>query len=369
MRRAFLTLLALWLALPGSGFADEKPSPGYVISAYSCGNPHCYWETPMAITDVEGVWAMLTQPITMVKGDAKTQVMLYERPSEASQPVGEITCSTQGLHVLETLPGGWTKVECYADCFHGSVVKVWNKLVTGYVPTDTLYTQLVKTTYGLVVDKLTQRLYVLKEGQLIGELAVSTGLPNPRQPYNETRSGEYLLTSRVGDFLSGDMVCAMAFRYNNYDLLHEVPYTPTQSGKKNYWAQERWLGQKASHGCIRVQRKLNADRQNMKWLWETLYDQVGTRLVIWEDAPGRVMPYPAEDTLLYYSPHKMERYHKAPQCYGMPKNNQPTESFAFSELDSAPYREMTQCPYCFPTLRKAEIDEINKAHQAAAAPD
>lgn len=66
----------------------------------------------------------------------------------------------------------------------------------------------------MVIDKLTQTLYLFKEGHLYSTLLVSTGLANERQPYNETRSGEFLIVSRVGDFNSDNMICAKALRFN-----------------------------------------------------------------------------------------------------------------------------------------------------------
>ena len=64
-------------------------------------------------------------------------------------------------------------------------------------------TKLLKTvapnpTYGIIVDKLTQRLYVFKNGELFSDCGISTG-PSGEQPFNETSSGEYLISSWVGD--------------------------------------------------------------------------------------------------------------------------------------------------------------------------
>ena len=93
---------------------------------------------------------------------------------------------------------------------------------------------------------------IFRNGELFSTLLVSTGLTNARQPYNETRSGEYLLVSRVGGFMSDNMYCPRAIRFNDGDLLHEVPYVE-RNGKQIYSVTEPYLGQKASHGCIRVQ--------------------------------------------------------------------------------------------------------------------
>lgn len=361
-RRLTLLLLALCcLPICTARGAEEQNGAAWIISAHHCGKAGCYWETPMDITDTTAIWRMLTAPVTVVDGHEKTQVYLYREPDAASEPVAEITCGTQDLHVLETLANGWTKVETYSSSFHDSKIKAWNALAEGYVPTDSLLVKGVSAKYGLVVDKLTQRLYLFREGTLYDTLAVSTGLPNERQPYNETTSGAFLLSSRVGAFVSGESVCAYGIRFDDGNILHEVPYLPRVGGGK-YYQFEPELGQRASHGCVRVQRKRTPLGVNMEWLWTELADQLGTKLVIWDDPAGRSIPYPDDDTLLYWNPQARPRYHRAANCYSEGKRKQPTTAFAYGELESEPYRALEMCTGCFPPLRKAEIDKINQAH-------
>ncbi len=102
-------------------------------------------------------------------------------------------------------------------------------------------------------------------------LLVSTGLSNAEQPYNETRSGEFLYISATGGFQSDNMFCPRGMKFNDGDLLHEVPYIQRyEGGSKIYSATEPYLGQRASHGCIRVQRKTTPEGINMKWIWDNL---------------------------------------------------------------------------------------------------
>ena len=63
--------------------------------------------------------------------------------------------------------------------------------------------------YGVIIDKLTQRLYVFIDGKLWSSCSVSTGLPNDEQPYNETAAGEYLIVS-----------WGRRFRQRGHDLRH-----------------------------------------------------------------------------------------------------------------------------------------------------
>ena len=152
---------------------------------------NCYWCTPMDLEDEEAVWAMLTSPMTVVNLDMMKQTVCYAEPDEESEAIGMITGSSQGVHVLETLDNGWSLIETYSTSFHDSKVKNYNAFVTGYIRTDKLKTIEVNRNYGIIIDKLTQRLYFYKDGHLETSLAISTGLYNPKQPYNESRSGEY----------------------------------------------------------------------------------------------------------------------------------------------------------------------------------
>lgn len=92
----------------------------------TCGHEHCFWETTMDITNEEAIWAMLTQPMTVLSGDPRAQTRVYARPDASSEAVGEVTCMSQGIHVLEKLDSGWSRIECYSSSFKGSQVEAWN---------------------------------------------------------------------------------------------------------------------------------------------------------------------------------------------------------------------------------------------------
>lgn len=320
-----------------------------------------YWTLPMDITDEEAVWEMLMQPMTVIAGNEKTQTVLYAEPDENSTPVASVTRGTQGLHVLETLDNGWSLVECYSASFFDSKVKAWNMLRQGYVKTDTLTTITPQTEYAMVVDKLTQRMYLFKEGKLFSTLLVSTGLANEKQPYNETRSGEFILAlPAMGGFQSDNMFCPRAIRFNEGDAMHEVPYIQRSEGsEKIYSATEPYLGQKASHGCIRVQRKKTPEGVNMQWIWDNR--KKNTKVIIWEDWQGRQIAIPDDDLQLYYNPKGGTYYHSQEKCNSA-KSSITFEAFSYSELDTGSFAKLERCPYCTPVLRVAEIEEINETY-------
>lgn len=339
-------------------------TPAYTSPYKGTDDTFNYWTMPMDITDEEAVWAMLTAPITVVdtgsKSSEKTQAPLRAMPNEDAERVGVVTCETQGVHVLQTLDNGWSLVECYSSSFHDTKVKAWNTLVQGYIKTSYLKQVTPNQKMGFVIDKLTQRLYIFREGKLYTTLLVSTGLANARQPYNETRSGEFITASKVGEFRSDNLYCSMAIRFNSGDLLHEVPHTLNGDGSSNYRNGESKLGTKASHGCIRVQRRKTPEGVNMSWIWNNMKGSSKVRLVIWEDWQGRQMTIPADDFQLYYNAKGGQYYHSAATCYSA--SGKTFEPFAYAQLDEGSFAKLERCPYCAPVLRKGEIEEINQQY-------
>ena len=325
-----------------------------------------YWTLPMDITDEAAVWEVLMQPITVVDGHQQAFIYVRSEPSDDAEAVGEITCASQGVHVLETLDNGWSRIEAYSSSFADSKVKAYAKFISGYVPTKKLKQIAPSQEYGLVVDKLTQRLYLFKEGKLYSTMLCSTGLVNKDQPWNETMSGEYLIVSASGGFMSGNMHCAMGMRFNDGDKMHEVPYILNRDGSKNYGYTEPDLGKRASHGCLRVQRKRTPEGVNMAWLWNNRAKNV--KLLIWEDWPGRQIPIPADDFQLYYNPNGGVSYHSQATCYSIKNSKNVTmQAFTYGELEQEPYASLKRCEYCAPALRRAEYEEINAQYRALEA--
>lgn len=320
-----------------------------------------YWTLPMDISDEAGVWEVLMQPVTVIKGHQKRAYQLRSQPNEEAGAVGEVTYDSQGVRVLENLDSGWSLVEAYSSSFSASKVKVWGKMVQGYVETKLLIEKKPYSKLGLVIDKLTQRMYVFTEGKLFTSLLVSTGLPNEKQPYNETQAGEYLIVSRVGRFPSENLICDMGLRFNNGNYIHQVPYIIAAGGSKYFEKTEPKLGFKASHGCVRVQRKKNSDGVNMAWLWKNV--KVNTKVLIWEDYKGRQLPIPNGTTPLYYNPDGGQYYHSVDNCSDVRKKYLPLTAFTYSELEEPPYADLTPCTACAPSIRAAQIEEINAAHR------
>ena len=159
-------LLLSMLLLCAAAAAEPLPAHDLVFrtpnedSEVLCDHDFCFWQMTEGETDEELVWEVLTQPMTVLEGNQRDQIRVRARPEkECTEYVGVVTCASQGLHVLGT-EGEWTRIEAYSSAEEGSKVEVWAERFQGYVETRLLKELQVDDTYGLVIDKLQQRLYV-----------------------------------------------------------------------------------------------------------------------------------------------------------------------------------------------------------------
>ena len=394
MKHALAALLAGMLLLSGGSgedieeleLEDDSPALGWAEdvefhsanenSPVKCDHDLCFWNMKMGWIDEAAIWHVLTQPVTVLDGNQRQQYRVRALPdADCTDFVGCVTYASQGVHVLER-GEEWSLIEAYSSSVEGSSVKVWATLFQGYVETELLKEVPVDRTYGLVIDKQTQRLYVFKEGKLLTTLLCSTGYYNPKKknPWNETPAGEFLLISWTGDFYLKDdegnqtMLCKRAIRINDGILIHEVPMIPKKDSSGNttwsYNRCERYLGEKASHGCIRVQQKKTPEGINEEWLWKNLSDgnkkgKDYTKVIIWDDA-GRELGYPDEDLVLYYNAKRDKNYYHSTRACERIKSSSKTVAFTWGELEDKTYRKLLPCPCCNPQLRKSGIDTLNK---------
>lgn len=367
-------MISLEISVPATPTPQPTATPAPVYRASSTADETIagdFWSMEIGNYDWDAIWQVMISPMTVISGTGKeAEKQVYrlratpDKSTQRSNIVGEITCETQGVHVLETLDNGWTLVEAYNSSYgpnnsnrrgYGTT----DELIQGYVETSKLKTFTPKTEYGLLIDKLTQQLYIVTEDGLFSTLLVSTGYPTSDKPWNETPAGEFYLSSKVGDFPSGNMTCGYGIRFNCGDILHEVPYILNEKYQlKDYSYTEKYLGEKASHGCVRVQRKQNEDGINMKWIWDNV--SIGTKLLIW-DEDLRPIPYPAsDDTILYYNPDGGKYYHADQNCASIRDKYLPLQGqCTYAALDSEEFAYLTPCKSCDPPVKKSTIDAQN----------
>ena len=347
----------------------EIRTPAY-YSGLDAGDGLSYWNLPMDISREEEIWEVLTQPITVLSGNERHQYKVRREPDmNCTDYAGEITFESQGVTVLER-GETWSKIAAYSSSVEGSRVRVYARFFTGYVETALLKEKPVSQEYGIVIDKLQQRLYVFSEGRLLSTLLCSTGFARGDTPFNETPSGEFLAISHTGGFWAGSLYCDMGIRINDGILMHEVPCTieETETGEKirHYERCEYYLGEKASHGCIRIQRATTPENVNMKWLWDHL-PRTGdrTKVIIWDDT-GRVLEPASDDYLLYYNPNNGRQYHSSAYCSQVNSRFLPLTPFRYGDLETAPFASLSPCPGCAPELRLSGIDTANSKNNGKA---
>ncbi len=381
IRRLLALLLTSTLCIALVPFsAAEAKTVAQWLEGYDTGEVWFGEDFAYDITDTAAVWELLMKPITVL--DVTEVETVYPLVTPGGKKVnndklgGFISGASAAVHVLGPDEDGWTLIEG---------IDYYNRVIRGYVKTSLLKEVTPNEHFGIVVDKLTQKLYIFVDGELYSSVLVSTGLPNDKQPYNETAAGEYLLISWSGGFDNDEqpynetaageylairwsggfdsegMYCDMAIRFNNGDKMHEVPCNILADGTKRYTKWESQLGQKASHGCIRVARLANEDGVNMRWIWENL--KRNTKVLVWDDR-GREVPYPDDEMLLYYNPTGGQYYHADEYCSSVKSKYLPLTAFTYGELDNEPYADLTACPYCTNVKRKDEIDLDNLSRGA-----
>ncbi len=363
---------------------EETPTDsGFLLDENGVPVATSFWDMQPDAYDLDNpahqqaIWDLMMQPITVIDGDQTENIYITNKPGISARPyaencAGELHGQSQGVRIVEddTDGDGYVLIEAYTNDGTKSESSYMESIaaqkVQGYIKKSRLYTETPSDQYALLVDKLRQRMYVFEDGKIIGELLVSTGLNNPKQPYNETPAGEFLVVSWTGDFKAGSRTIGRyALRINGGTLIHEVLHDVAADGKtKLYDAYEPELGKKASHGCVRVQRRKNEQGMNMLWLWDNLKDHA--KVFIWDDK-GRRMPdpeIPDPATPLYRNPDGGSNYHLDQNCSGVKDKFLPlTGDFTYGDLESDAFRKLTPCVYC---AAPAKLETLYERYVAAA---
>ena len=312
--------------------------------------------------DEEAAWARLTADITVLNVSSNEKVYLSDGPNGSRKTTdahrGFFYGESVAVRVLDE-QDGWSLIEAYNDC---------DELESGWVRPGRLKTVTPNQEYGIIVDKMTQRLYLYKEGKLLTTLLISTGTTSgANEDYNETASGEFLLCSATGGFWAGNLWCDQAIRFNGGDLLHLVPAIASLDlTQKDYSLCESALGSRASHGCIRVQRVANADGYNHQWIWDNLRSKKNIKIIVWDD-DGRKLPETAADATVYYNPTGGVKYHTDARCSSVRSTYLPLTGIAYGDLASYPYTELTPCGTCGAPARPETVKAWNDAIDQAYA--
>ncbi|MGN0779971.1 MAG: CapA family protein [Aristaeellaceae bacterium] len=224
----------------------------------------------------EAVWQLMQKPSAVVDIRFVAHQEIYEQPDKSSPSLGQIHGQSQAVDIKELREDGW------------AYVGAWNHdggvYVEGYIPQSRLKMVQPNSEYGLLLDKAQQRMTLFYQGKRIAEIDVSTGLIGKNKLYQETAAGSFLTVEHLEPFSMEGKKYDYVIRYDGGNLLHQLPYR--RIGRyKDFAPYTLELGQKASHGCIRLPRDKGESGINAYWLWTHL--PYHTRLIILDDPEQR----------------------------------------------------------------------------------
>lgn len=152
-----------------------------------------------------------------------------------------INCIANALSdVIQNLDNGYSEISTWD---YASM-----KDIVGFVPTELLKTVELNEKYGVVVNLSKQKVYIYEDNVLVKTFACSSGLD---ENYYYTPKGLYRIGERGDSFFSPKYGQGAYHwvRFNNNYLFHSVPFDANRNIIEEEAAK---LGQKASHGCIRL---------------------------------------------------------------------------------------------------------------------
>ena len=264
---------SIYIDCPVTVAEGSRPVPPLAVT----GAP----DIPDSPTDAE-IWALMMRELPVVTDKQPThhQDVLAE-PSARAKSLGQLHGRSQCVFVLELPGNGWARIGAWE---HDTAA-----YIEGWVPESALEMAVPRTEYGILVDKRTQTLTLFREGTRVETIPVSTGLPTARAPYRETAAGFFLTDMHVEGFVSEGFHYDCVIRYDGGNLFHQIGYV-LRSGKRDFTEQTAVLGEKASHGCIRLPPTAEDGGLNAWWLWTHI--PYGTRVLILDDPAPPENPSP-----------------------------------------------------------------------------
>ena len=226
------------------------------------------------------IWTKMMQTSVVVTEGKLGHQNVYDRPSRDGNVLGTLHGQTQCLEVLETRGNG-------EDAW--SLIRAWEHedgaQVTGWVPSRKLTMAWPNSRYGLLVDKKEQTLTLFEAGHRVAEIPISTGLVAKDDLIRETAAGIFLTEKHEEGFSTGGFRYDYPLRYDGGNMIHRVGWE-TVNKTEDFTREAALLGQKASHGCVRIPQEATGESGiNAYWLWTHL--PYHTRVIILDDPEER----------------------------------------------------------------------------------
>lgn len=180
------------------------------------------------------------QSMTVLDVSEITPVDIKEQPAVESKNLGIVYGNLMHVDVIQILENGYSEISTWD---YASM-----KAIKGFVPTKLLKTVELDEKYGIIVALSQQKVYIYENDALIKTYLCSSGLDENNY---YTPKGLYRIGERGSSFFSPKYGQGAYHwvRFNNNYLFHSVPFDENQNIIEEEAAK---LGQKASHGCIRL---------------------------------------------------------------------------------------------------------------------
>ena len=261
---------------------DEGLLVGIGVDDVAAQTDAGYWSLTADASDAE-LWAAITRTLTGVDVRENESAYIYDSAESGRKKIGTVSGVSQGLNVITERGDGWALVEAFRN-EDGAFVR-------GYIKADKLRTSEPNINYGIVIDKATQTLTVLKDGVRVGSCQVTTGLPTAKYPHRETPAGEFIIVTRRGSYeYYGMGFTKYTVRINGGYYLAEIP-TTKKNGSKFLEDVEGSLGSKGTRGTICIAHDASTDGGiNAEWLWNMTDENKRVKVLIFDDKERTDVP-------------------------------------------------------------------------------
>lgn len=265
-----------------SKMGDEGLLVGVGVSDVAVQTDAGYWGLTASATDAE-LWAAITRKMTGVDVGESESAYIYDSPASGRQKIGTVSGISQGLNVITERDDGWALVEAFRN-EDGAFVR-------GYIKSDKLRPVEPNVNYGIVIDKASQTLVILKDGARVGSCKVTTGLATPKYPHRETPAGEFITVTRRGSYeYYGMGYTKYTIRINGSYYLAEIP-TTKKNGSTFVADVKDELGAKSTRGTICIAHDASTDGGiNAEWIWNMTDENKRVKVLIFDDKPRTDVP-------------------------------------------------------------------------------
>ena len=244
----FLAVLKSFLLLPLVTGSEGQPTQ--VVQGENVPTENIPEQPPISRPKPEEIFP---KNMTVLDVNETTPVNIRELPSADSKSLGVVFGNLMHMDVIKQLDNGYSEVSTWD---YKSM-----RSIHGFVPTKYIKEVKLDEKYGIIVELGKQKVYVYENDTIIKTFLCSSGL-DENSYY--TPKGLYRIGGRGDSFFSPKYKQGAYYwvRFNNNYLCHSVTF---DKNKKNIEEGAAKLGNKGSHGCMRL------SMDDALWVYKTIH--------------------------------------------------------------------------------------------------